>query len=79
MDYTKLNAKLANLNSLRRGTPVAKTHAEDGDSWTEVYPFDEGIFVKLNICQDSYGENEYIEGLQFVKPEIKQVTDFITV
>lgn len=79
MDYTKLNAKLANLNSLRRGTPVAKTHAEDEGDWTEVYPFDEGIFVKLTIHQDSYGENEYIKGIQFVKPELKQVTDFINI
>lgn len=78
MDYTKLNAKLANLGSLRRGSPVAKTNPEDeGSSWTEVYPFDEDVYIKFTIRQDSYGENEFIEGIQFVKPQVKQVTDFV--
>jgi hypothetical protein len=80
MDYTKLNAKLANLKSLRRGTPMAKTRPEDEYStWTEIYPFDEDVYVKLTIRQDSYGENEFIEGIQFVKPQVKQVTDFVTI
>jgi len=80
MDYNKLNAKLANLNSLRRGSPVAKTHPEDdGSTWIEVYPFDGDIFIKLTIRIDSYGENEFIEGIQFVKPVIKSVTDYVNI
>ena len=79
MDYTLLNEKLKVLSSLRRGKPVFKTNTngEEGDqTWEEVYQFTPDIFVKLTIEVDSYGENEYIKGIQFVKPIIKTITDF---
>lgn len=80
MDYTKLNAKLANLNSLRRGNPLAKTSPdEDESTWIEIYPFDEEVCIKLSLRIDSYGENEFITGIQFVKPVSKQVTDYVNI
>jgi hypothetical protein len=80
MDYTKLNAKLAKLNSLRRGSPLAKTEpSEDDSTWIEVYPFDEDVCIKLTLKVDSYGENEFITGIQFVKPVVKSVTDYVNV
>ncbi len=34
------------------------------------------VFVKIRIKTDSYGENESIVGIQFVKPVVKSVTDY---
>ena len=41
----------------------------------EIYQYGE-IFIKLDIRSDSYGDNEHIAGLQFVKPIVKSVESF---
>jgi hypothetical protein len=74
MDYKLLNEKLNDLDTLRR-TKVEKSKVENEDcmpEWYEVCPFDEDTFIRLKVRMDSYGENESVVGIEFVKP--KQVT-----
>ena len=90
MDYKQLNELLGDLPSFRWKNRTMKVmeqleksiggegeQGEEGISY-EVYPnpYEVGTFIKLTIATDSYGENEYIKGLQFVKPEIKSITDY---
>ena len=46
----------------------------------EVYklPFD-GLFLKLDIKTDSYGDHERISGMEFVKPIKKEVTAYTSI
>ncbi len=72
MDYKSLNEKLKDLDALRN-TKVEKLQIEDYESeWHEICPFEGNTFIRLRIRVDSYGENEWIVGVEFVKP--KQVT-----
>jgi len=50
---------------------------EEGEA-TEVYQSKlyPSIYVKFELRTDSYGDNEHVIGVQFVKPIIKEVTDF---
>ena len=52
----------------------------EGQSF-EIYstPMD-GVFVKLDVRTDSYGDNEFVHGLTFVKPkeQIVQIFEPIT-
>lgn len=36
----------------------------------------DNLFLKIELQTDSYGNNELISSIQFVKPIVKQVTDF---
>ena len=42
----------------------------------EVYKLSDDLFVKLSIQRDSYGDNESVAGIQFVKPTTKTVTNY---
>jgi hypothetical protein len=57
---------------------IDSDYGEQGESsiYHEVYPFDSEVFIKLTINTDSYGYNEFINGVQFVKPIQKTVTSF---
>jgi len=80
MDYAKVNQALKNLDSLRgSGNAVEKVSSEDNhyNGKTEVYKIDEDVYVKLTIYEDSYGENEYVTGIEFVQPTEVKVTNFI--
>lgn len=87
MDYKQLNDKLKNLSTLRHSSKLV--HKEvvnevDGDYGSqgeqgltyEVYDIglEAGMFVKLSITTDSYGDNESISGLEFVQGKEKKVT-----
>lgn len=51
----------------------------DGDNSEKIIIYRLGIedwHLKLTLRTDSYGDNEIVAGVRFVKPIIKQVTDF---
>lgn len=91
MNWKELNKLLSNLKGLRHGAvskqvvKVLDSEGNQGESGLsfEVYKLanikDENgddIYIKLRIETDSYGDNEFVAGLEFVKPIIKTVTDF---
>ena len=91
MDYKKLNKMLEDLQQFRHTnssklveritiSEVDKEYGSQGDTsvYHEVYPFDGEMFIRLTINTDSYGYNEFINGIQFVKPIQKTVTMFET-
>jgi len=91
MDYKKLNKLLEDLQQFRHTnssklveritiSEVDKEYGSQGDTsvYHEVYPFDGEMFIRLTINTDSYGYNEFINGIQFVKPIQKTVTMFET-
>ncbi len=87
MDYKELNEILSDLTSLRKGQKasvqvVKKIDEDEGEQGQsglsyEIYntPID-GVYVKLKIETDSYGDDERVTGIQFVKPVKKEITDF---
>ncbi len=90
LNLSTVNEILKNFNNLRRGKAenieVVKkvngeytSQGETGLSY-EVYktPID-GVYVKLEIITDSYGDDETINGIEFVKPIQKTVTIFETI
>lgn len=90
MDYKKLNEMLKDLNKLRNSSkmvekPVVKDlngREEQGESSEiyEIYPTDEkDIFIRLTINSDSYGDNEFVNGIEFVSPIQRQVTNYESV
>jgi len=91
MDYNRLNKLLEDLQVFRHTNrtklveritlkEVDKDYGSQGDTsvYHEVYPFDGEMFIRLTINTDSYGYNEFINGIQFVKPIQKTVTMFET-
>lgn len=89
MDYKQINEALGNLTNFRyenRSKLIEKIveyeinseYGQQGESsiFHEIYPFDGEIFIKLTLNTDSYGYNEFINGVQFVKPAQKTVTIF---
>ncbi len=78
VSYSQLNELLEEFYILRSGTCVEKTVVEDEEVTYEVYkaPFGDDLYIKLKLRTDSYGENEYVSGLQFVKQVTKNVTGF---
>src|SRR5208283_1660296 len=87
MNYRQLNEALKNLNSLRNsGKRVERviekeigeesSQGDEGISY-EVYKSPvEGIFIKLKITTDSYGNNDHVAGIEFVTPKEKTVTSY---
>lgn len=87
MDFKKINEQLKDLGNFRyKNKPVAKTdvyliRSGDGeqgktDEIHEIYDLGDGVFVKLIVNSDSYGDNRFVNGIEFVKPVTKTVTDF---
>jgi hypothetical protein len=91
MDYSKVNKMLDNLLALRNQKPYQKDVLKeiknpDGEQGEEglTYEFyevkgEENLFIRLTITTDSYGDNESIQGVQFVRPKEKTVTVFETI
>lgn len=85
MDYKKLNEKLKSLNEIRYGSIVSRQvisnvdpdHPSQGKEGEEVEVYDiglpDGMFLMLTINTDSYGDNERVSGIQFVKAKEKKV------
>lgn len=91
MDYKQFNEIFANLNQIRYGTsPWIKLTTEieheirgGGDEGRqgvsyEVYgcPFDSEVYLRFTITTDSYGDNEQISGIQFVKVTEKTIKTY---
>lgn len=82
-DFSKLNEFFADLIEFRRkNTPLEKinihligTEGEQGQTSeiVEIYKLYDDCFVKLTINTDSYGDNEFVNGIQFVKPVTKEI------
>jgi len=91
MDYSKVNKMLENLLALRNQKPYQKDVLKeiknpDGGQGEEglTHEFyevkgEENLFIRLTITTDSYGDNESIQGVQFVRPKEKTVTVFETI
>lgn len=89
MNWEQLNQVLANFNSLRHGRnnlqrvakQVVKEIDEEGEMGEsgltyEVYKISDDLYIKLTVGTDSYGENEYVQGVQFVQPKNTVVTSY---
>lgn len=88
MDYKEVNEVLGELRVLRQNNnlverTVVNEITSDGGSQGEsneiyeVYKTKiEGVFVKLKISYDSYGYNEFVDGIQFVRPTEKTITTY---
>jgi len=78
MDYKELNELLSDFNKLRRNTKIAseRPDIDEGTPGYEVYHVEGDVYVKLTIDTDSYGEYEFVRGVEFVSPKTVQVTNF---
>jgi len=85
MNYKQLNEvfkQLRNIKLKKVSTNQStdfyeeKTQGDEGER-VDVYElgFDD-LYLKITTVSDSYGNNESIDSIQFVKPIVKQVTDF---
>ena len=84
MDYQKLNKIIQNLPNIRYEYRSKQLHTTKGDdvgygeetyNWEEVYDvgLEKGMFLKLKVETDSYGDNEFIRGVEFVRGKEKTV------
>lgn len=86
IDIKTINKVLSNIDSIRYSeTPIFKQGLKGveeccggGGEWVEV--FDLGLpdkwLVKLTIGTDSYGDNEFITGIQIVRETQKQTVTY---
>lgn len=81
LELRKLNAILGNLNSLRSDYKKSKeVERVDSEQYYEIYHIEEyNIWIRLDIRIDSYGDNETIYGLTFVKPVEKKIKGYETI
>ncbi len=78
MNYSKLNSALSNLDHyhLVKNAKVVENKQESDSSRSIVIDpeTDDGTFVKLVYETDSYGDNETLVSMSFVKGVAKTVT-----
>ncbi len=92
MDYKALNEVLSNINHFRRTftrvdlidiSKVDESYPIQGHVGEvhEIYemPGTDDAFIKFIFVTDSYGSNEYLSGIQFVKPATKTITTYETI
>ena len=85
MNYKQLNEVFKSLRNIK----LKKVSTNQSDNfYSEKNQGDEGVridvyelgfdvlYLKVTTISDSYGDNESIDSIQFVKPIVKQVTDF---
>lgn len=87
MDFKQLNELLKDLSRIRNNNEqiskdVIHTIEDEGNQGDEgvsyeVYkiPYD-NLYVRLTIKTDSYGDNEYVSGIEFVQPIEKTIQTF---
>ena len=75
MDYKKINESTKYLMGIRNNYTPVYTETNEDDELFEVYDIglDDGVFVKLEIVEDSYGENQHVFGFEFVQAVKKEV------
>jgi len=71
-------SKLVSTNVIKGGPNDEDMEDEEGISY-EVYQILKDTFIQLEIRTDSYGDNERVFGIKFVKPINKSVTLFDTI
>ena len=91
MDYAQLNLILSDLRNIRYDSKkyqkitsevIKQIDGDYGSQGDEGQTFEiystpiEGVYVKLDVRTDSYGDNEFVHGLAFVKPVEKVVQFF---
>lgn len=86
MDINQINNVLSDLSEYhleRTYTKVATDepndyYSEGEDSTkTDIYKLNiEDWHLKVSTTRDSYGDNPTVTSIKFVKPVIKQITDF---
>ena len=86
MDYKKLNEVLKNLDTLRYSKEALHKEVikevnggyEELGEFYEVYDvgLQNGVFMKVQYLTDSYGDNERVGGVEFVKAKEKTVTAY---
>ena len=85
MNYKKLNEIFKNINNITL-TNVSSSQSENfyrekdqGEEGEQIDIYDLGfdsMFLKVITTSDSYGGELGVTSIQFVKPIVKQVTDF---
>ena len=60
---------------------VIEDEGEQGESGLsyEVYKITEELFIRLTINTNSYGDDEFINGIEFVKPKEKNIVVYETI
>ncbi len=78
MDYKKINEITASLPRLRNGTKPLEVTTNDDEETIEVYAIKgiDGLYIRLRMAEDSYDENEYVAGIEFVKAVEKTVLTY---
>ena len=90
MNYKLINEALNDIPTLRWKHPKFKKVSDNKidnfrveerqgeyDELIEIYSLGEDdLHIKLVLRTDSYGDNEFVNSIQIVKPIVKQVTDF---
>ena len=86
MDYSKLNEALKNLNGFRyknKKNIITEEIIDDNDEggWEsyEVYPLEEGLFIKMKIVSNSYGTEMFVEGVEFVRATEKTINIYAAI
>jgi hypothetical protein len=77
MDLKKINELLKDFSI--RNTIAVEVKRPDGENYEngyEIYQLSEDLYIKFEIYEDSYGSNEQVKGIQFVKPKTVTVTNF---
>ena len=91
MDYKQFNETFGNLVNFRyqnRSKMIERITIHEMDNsygegsqgesniYHEIYSWDSEMFIRLTINTDSYGSNEFINGIAFVKPIQKTISSF---
>jgi len=83
MDYTKLNEVLKDLNGFRYNNKkniitenVVNSDDEGGWESYEIYPFDGDVLIKLKIVANSYGTEQFVDGIEFVMATEKTISTY---
>lgn len=93
MNYKLINEQLSDIDALRSNQKkriskeiIYEVNGENGEQGQEglAYEFfdiglEDGVVLKMTITTDSYGDNETVSGIEFVKPIKKEVTVFETI
>lgn len=78
MNYSKLNSALSNLDPyyLEKDVKIIERKQEEENTCSFVIDPEtgDGTFVKLVYAKDSYGDNEVLVSMSFVKGVAKTVT-----
>lgn len=83
LELKLLNQLLKKLNYLKNEGEVVEEKSKEENDYNNAYyvlklnsKYGEDLYLRVEIYEDSYGENERVESLQFVKPTKIVITDF---